>query len=454
VSDSKPHDDEEEVKEGPADAAGDESHGHSESAAEPPASDDDGDEDDDFDLDDLDAVGVDGVVASMRSDDDEVAAPRRRRSPWISLGVLAVAGYLLLTMYGDFRFWMQPSQPEDLGTAAEWIGDGEVPAGYDNRYVVLTGTPDVQNAAVLTTQGGGGEPGKYSYLRITEGDGSLFAAVPRSPNRERKLEFEGRYEGRIVTLGNDRAYAWLEQFYDANDVTRTIDSSPQALLTAIERRKTEGLNFDSSDGIVHLDGRDHVSLVVRRPEARVQLGVASFTAKQAAEVVASLGYPWAKIDSPSTFHQFVVRIPEGERASVLKTLEGGLTEEPNPADPREGVAVLPMSATFTVAARDLKAQGDVLSFPMGDNSASPGFDAVEGKLVERDLAGAPMQIPAAELSAVRLDKPIELDPNGYLIEVGQKPSDLMSIGLAWLVVLGIALANLVAIGVAYRSRSR
>jgi hypothetical protein len=312
----------------------------------------------------------------------------------------------------------------------------------------------VQNAAVLTTKGGPDGETKYSYLRITEGGGALFAAVPRSVNRERKLEFAGRYEGRIVTLGGDRAYPWLEQFYAANDVTRTIDASPEALVAALNDAGAESLSVESVDGPVVLAGRDRVSLVVRRPEARVQLGAMSFSESAAEGAVAELGYPWARIDGPNTFHQFVVRIPEDKRTEAYEALAAKLDGEPSAADPRQGVAVLPMSATYTVAARDLQAKGEILSFPMGDNTASPGFDVVEGRLAERELAGAPMQLPASEISAVRLDKPIQLDADGYLIEVGTRPSDLASIGLAWLVVLGIALANLVAIGVAYRSRRR
>jgi hypothetical protein len=63
-----------------------------------------------------------------------------------------------------------------------------------------------------------------------------------------------------------------------------------------------------------------------------------------------------------------------------------------------------------------------------------------------------MQVSTAEVTAVRVEKPIELDPSGYLIVVGQEPADRAWTGIAWLFVLGVALANVVALGVGARAR--
>lgn len=407
-----------------------------------------------LDLEDLDRLDGDGAFhATADGAEDDVVlekARRRPRSPLLSLFVIAFAAYLLATMWSDFRYWMRGSEPVDLGQASSFVKDGRVPSGYHDMFVVLEGTPDVQHAARMTTN-----EGFVGYLRVTEGGGQLFAAVPRGPDEQVTNNFEGRYTGRMRRLGSDRAFPWLEQFFDAERITRSIDTTAQDLVEALQRGGA-ALDIETAEGPIRLDPEDRVRLVVERPEARVQLGVTTFPDAAAAEArVAALGYPYVAAGAATTFHTFLVRIPMAERAAAHDRLAEGLDLPEATSDPKVGVSVLPMKGTFTVPASLLQLDGsDTLVFPYGDNTTAPGYQVEGERLVERGLdESETLRIAADELAAVRLEQPIRLDPDGYVILVGAAPSSARMLGILWLVALGIGLVNLASLLLWWRRRA-
>jgi hypothetical protein len=198
-------------------------------------------------------------------------------------------------------------------------------------------------------------------------------------------------------------------------------------------------------------------LVIQRVEARVQLGKTTFPDPSVAEArVAELGYPYAVVGGSETFHSFVVRIPEAERASAHARLVEGLDVPPATSDPKVGAAVLPMTGTFTVPASVLQLDPDerALVFPYGDNTTVPGYRVTDGKLAAVSLGEEDaMRIAIDELSAVRVEQPIRLDPDGYVILVGADPSSARTLGLLWLVALGIGLVNVASLLLWLRRRA-
>lgn len=86
------------------------------------------------DLDDLDALGIDGVVAQMTGGDgDEPRRSPRRRPVWVSAVVILACLYPLLSMWGDFRFWLRSGEPEPLGDAAALFEPGKPMPDLANR---------------------------------------------------------------------------------------------------------------------------------------------------------------------------------------------------------------------------------------------------------------------------------------------------------------------------------
>jgi len=404
-----------------------------------------------LDLSDLDREGVDGVVARLsRSDaasEAEDAAvlkkPRRPRSPVVSIIVVAFGVYLLGSMWGDFRYWLRSSTPLELGHASTLLQDGRTLDPYVDQYVALEGTPDVQHATRLSTK-----EQFVGYLRVTEGQGGLFAAVPRPKEQAITNNFEGRYVGRVRRVRDDRAYQWLTEFYSNERITITVDLDRDGVLAA--EAGAEAL--PTADGkTVKVGPRDELRLVFEGPDARVQLGKSSFSDAAAAErAVAALGYPFVALEPTGSFFRFVVRIPPAERSRAHQVLNTGLVADNT--DPKVGAFVLDLPTSFSAAPGSIAVDGDSLAFPYGSNTTSLGYDVKGDRLVERRPA-AQVRLPLAELTSVRLEQVVTVDPDGFVIAVGEDPSSQLQAGILWLLVLAIAGANAASLVLWWRRRA-
>lgn len=394
-----------------------------------------------LDMSDLDALGVEGVVARLRGEpgDDEVALPgraRRRRSPVVSVLVVAFGAYLLVTMFADFRYWLRSAEPVELGHASTLLQDGRTLDAYENQYVALEGTPDVQHAARLTTK-----ERFIGYLRVTEGEGGLFAAVPRPKDEPATNNFEGRYVGRLRRLREDRAYQWLAEFYANEQVTLGVDLDPAGVPAALG----SGSLPVAGGGSTTVGSLEQLRLVFAGPDARVQLGNRSFPDADAAErAVAELGYPYAVLEPTATFHRFVVRVPQTERARAQQALNAGLDGAEGSTDPKVGAFVLDLPANYGAPAGEVRVEGDSLTFPRGDNTTSPGYEVQDGRLVERARTER-LRLPVDQLTAVRLERVIEVDPDGFVVAVGETPGEVWMMGVLWLLALVITGANVASL---------
>jgi hypothetical protein len=368
------------------------------------------------------------------------SSPRRRRSPLIDVAVALFGGYLLVTMFGDVRYFLQGSTPTDLGDAAQLVESGKLGDGLREQYVTLRGTPDVQHAARAKL----GEK-TIGYLRVVEGGGSLFAAVPRSPDKPTGNQFEGQFTGRMRRLSDVRMYAWIEQYFDGERIVETHDLTKDQLLAALDAGK--------------LRAGDQISLSVDQPDARVQLGRNSFRNLAAAEAaVKALGVPYyAPAEQPSAaFYTFVARIAPDQRAAAQAALtaagEPASPEQADKPDPRVGALVVPFFTTYLVPAAELKREADKLGFPLGDDDTSPGYVLADGQLIPRPLQDGRLQIEPAQLRAAGRLQPVRVDPDGYIILVDERPMDQWPTLALWLVVLAVVGWNLASLAVWWRRR--
>lgn len=367
------------------------------------------------------------------------SSPRRRRSPLIDVAVALFGGYMLVTMFSDVRYFLQGSTPRDLGDAAALVESGNLNDGLREQYVTLRGTPDVQHAARARI----GEK-TVGYLRVVEGGGSLFAAIPRT-DKPTGNQFEGEFTGRLRRVADVRMFAWITQYFDGERIVETRDLTTDQLLAALDGNKFKP--------------DDQITLGVDQPDARIQLGRTSFPSKAAAEAaVQALGVPYftPAEQSSSAFYTFVARIPADQRAAAQATLTAAgqpasdaQTDKP---DPRIGALVVPFFTTYLVPAAELKHEGTTLHFPLGDDSTSPGYIVVDGQLAPRPLKDGRLQIEATQLRAVGRLQPVRVDPNGYIIQVGEHPYDQWPTLTLWLVVLAVVGWNLSSLAVWWRRR--
>lgn len=382
--------------------------------------------------------------------------PRRRRSPVIDVAVVALGGYLLYWMFGDVRYFLQGSEPRDLGDAAALV-EGGIPDDLDDTYVVLRGTPDVQHAARLRIEPrAGAEARTIGYLRLIEGGGGLFAAIPRTTEAAPQ-QFEGVFEGRMRRLADSPNFAAIEAYFNGERIVEERDATPAALLEALSGRQGGGLVVVDSDGQrLTLGERALVTLVVEQPDVQIQLGRRSFDSEAAAEAaVAALGFPYyaPPEQTNSRFYSFYVRMPAGERESAQAKLSVTAVIPPDakPADPSVGVAILPWITSYPVAASDITADAGKFSFVPGDN-ARPGFVEQDGKLVPRPLVDGRLVLDPAAVKVVRLERPVVVDPSGYVIEVGVRPRDRWLETAMWCLVLLVVGWNVASLVAGWRAR--
>lgn len=360
-------------------------------------------------------------------------APRRRRSPLIDVAVAMFGAYLLVTMFGDVRYFLRGSSPRDLGEAAALVEQG---LGDDLReqYVTLRGTPDVQHAARAKL----GEK-TIGYLRLIEGGGSLFAAVPRSGAASN--QFEGQFTGRMRRLADVRMFPWIQQYFDGEHIVETRDLTREQLLAALDAGT--------------LKPTDQLSLSIDQPDARLQLGRASFPSLAAAKAaVQALGVPhFTPPEQPSpAFYTFFARIPVDQRpaAQASLTAAGGPLPPSDKPDPRVGALIVPFFTAYLVTGDSLRRDGDSLSFPVGDTS--PGFLMQDGQLVPRPLTDGRVTVDTASLRDAGRLVPVKVDAGGYIILTDETPADQWPTFALWLVVLGVVGWNLTGLVQLWRRR--
>ena len=425
-----------------------------------------------LDLGDMEPFdGADPVADGDMEDFDARPGRASRRNPYVSAVVVVLSTLVMAWMWPDVRFFLRSRTPEDLGRVQDVFVDGEFTRNLDNRYVVIEGTPDVQHAAkVQTTEGASG------YLRLRAAGGSMFAQVPREEERAAD-RFAGRFEGRIRRLDRTANWEWVQQFFDGERIQQTLDLDTEDLVRAIGegRQQIQGLDEEGAPSAkISLQEGELLRVVVRTGEVRVQMGRSTWgSAAAARSALEALAVPFVRLDDEEAFapkddgdprakmrvplyRTFLVRVPGSLEAAnkLVANLNAGAGVEPDRPDPKIGAVALPHSSTYSVDPKTLAAQGDQLSFAYDDNVTSPGYDLVGGKLVERGLDEGRLSVRVADLSAVRVERQIQVDPSGYVVLVGQTPGQYAKwAGMFGLVGLVMVL-NLVAIWVRARRRKK
>ena len=291
---------------------------------------------DDDELDELDGEGFDQAVANARErvrgpDPDlgerpytqEEVGLRGRvgwgRSPIISVAVIIVGLFLLAATWSDFRYFLRSAQsePRDLGQVGDIFVDGEFTERFDDEWVVLEGQPDVQHAARMPAR-----DGWIGFMRLVEGDASLFVAIPRE-TQDATNEFPGRFEGRMRRLDDAPQWEKLQTFFNAEQIVDIVDLSPTSVLAAIESgSKSVEL---AEGGSAELAATDKLRLVVTQPAAIAQLGRKTWPNRADAEAaIAALGRPYLFLEKRDTVWAFAVDVGANASVDVFQDLTHAL----------------------------------------------------------------------------------------------------------------------------------
>ena len=413
--------------------------------SEPTAASDEPDREDALDLD----AGFDTGESEPELDQLDVPPRRARRSPLVAALVLAGGSYLLASMWSDFRHWLRSTDDvEDLGHARDMLRADEFVRDFDNAYVSFEATVDLQHAAKLTTG-----RGEARYLRVREGGTRLFVQIPQTPG-ERGDVVPERFSGRMHRHGDKSSFLWARKFFENEAIVQTVDVTVESVVAG-ERNDDGALVFDvaGEDHQVAVGHRDEVRFVVPATTAVVQLGKSTWpTVAEAEATITSLGVPFAKPQGSSNTHahQFVAAIRETERGAAQAQLQADKEVPANNADPKVGATVLSRTKTYGGTADQIEWTDAGWLVPLG--YAHPGYEVVGDSLVPREIEGNRIPLPREQVSAVRLERALELDPDGYLLIVDETPSSQRMMALLFLAVCGIMGANLASLALMVRRR--
>ncbi|KIG18286.1 hypothetical protein DB30_01395 [Enhygromyxa salina] len=449
-----------------ADGAGPENRPHTQ----------DDEDDDDDDLEALDGDGFDRVVAQARDQvgaqlDGELdpnlgerpytveeAGMRSKvgwgRSPIVSAVVVVVGMFLLAATWSDFRYFLRSlqSEPRDLGHVGDIYKDGQFTERLDNAWVVLEGDPDVQHAARMQSS-----EGWIGFMRLIEADASLFVAIPRA-TQNADNEFPGRFEGRMRRIDEVPQWEKLQTFFNAEELIDIVDLDPAATAAAVAAGSNKVAL--AAGGEVELGANDKLRVVVAQSAAMVQLGRTTWPTRESADqIIGVLGKPWAFVEKRDTVWVYAVELGSGAvepnvelYQELTRALNNG--EDLASADPMVGGLVLPRRATYLLEFKDLAASGAELSFTYGDNTAETGWqlDASGARLEPVALSDGRLTVPTASIVAVRIERPLSANPDGYLLMVDQHPKDVWPSAVMFGAVLGVVTLNGWALVAALRRR--
>jgi hypothetical protein len=423
-------------------------------------------------LDQLDGDGFDQAVAQARAAADgdpgderpfteEEAGLKTRfklgRSPIISAAVIVVGLFLLAATWSDFRYFLRAlqSEPRDLGRVSDIYQDGEFSERFDNQWVTLEGDPDVQHAARMQ-----GRDSWIGFMRLTEGDASMFVAVPRATEKATN-EYPGRFTGRMRRVSEVPQWERLETFFNAEEILDTLDLAPASFVSAVASGERE---IDTAaGGSVSLSADDQLRIIVRQSAAVVQLGRTTWPTRAAAdETMRAFGRPWTFVDKRDTVWVYAVEVGADAKVELFqdltKVLNGG--KDLLDPDPKVGGLVLPRRATYLANFSDLQAGGGdlqggggSLSFTYAGNTAEPGYRVQGDVLVPVELDGGRLSVPVAQLEAARLERSLVANPDGYLLMVEQEPIDVWPSAVMFFAVFGVVALNAWALYATLRRRT-
>jgi hypothetical protein len=364
------------------------------------------------------------------------------RSPIVSIAVIIIGTFLLAATWGDFRYFLRSVQsgPRDLGRVSDIYANGEFSERFDNEWVVLEGDPDVQHAARMQ-----GREGWIGFMRLIEADASLFVAVPRATEKATN-EFPGRFEGRMRRMSKVPQWERLQTFFNAEEISDTIDVVPSSVVAAVTAGSSEiEVVGGGSESVAPTD---KLRVIVSQSAAVVQLGRTTWPSREAAEeMMRGFGRPWAFVEKRDTVWVFAVEIGANAKVELFQELTRALNggEDLASADPKVGGLVLPRRATYVVDWGDLQAADGTLSFTYADNTAGTGYRVEGAKLVPVELERGRLSVAISAIEDVRVERPLRANPDGYLVMVDQRPTDVWPSAVMFFAVFGVVGLNVWAL---------
>ncbi|MFH2007128.1 MAG: hypothetical protein ABI333_11125 [bacterium] len=146
-----------------------------------------------------------------------MAPKRTARHPVLAGLVVAASLFGMVWLWDDFRYFLRPGKPQDLGLASQAVKAGKL---KDNAYVTLTGAPVTQSMATSRYQSMfGGASSRRLHWLIMADTGYRVVVRARRPLIVDKhkpgphIKLRGTFTGRLRRLDATRSAAGVRRFY-------------------------------------------------------------------------------------------------------------------------------------------------------------------------------------------------------------------------------------------------
>ena len=366
-------------------------------------------------------------------------AKRSGRHPLVSLAVIALSTYLLVSTRNEVAYYLSPASPQAF-ESPEALLEASSETRALNRFVSVEGAPDRKHAIVLESRFGG----QNSFYRLQQAQNRLYVMARRQRGRgERNVA--ASHQGRLVAFDKLRHSAQLRDYF-RKEITLSLDFDLSDLVRA--KQSAIPVLTDKRGQKVPLDDNPLLWINVALPnEWIVQFSKKVYGKRDDARArLVPLNVPFSDDGEDSPTHwRFVTLVNEATAKRLIQEL----------SDPSMHAGVIQRQVSLPVpwasldpTATELVIKTSDPKFPLFFARSSENPAKVIGK---RPVA--PFTVPAKGLRYVSVAVPFEVPQSAFVLVADQEPPDYWYYLALAVVLAGFIVFNLWALMSRFRTRS-
>jgi hypothetical protein len=357
----------------------------------------------------------DGLAVPAGQDEFAGIRSSSRRHPVIALATAALACFLVFQIKDDVRYALSPSVVQELGDARA-IGTAKLESLPLNRTVRLAGHADRESAVVLDTQGAWNF---MQFFRLLGTNNRIFVRRAADP-LPAELAAHDVFVGRLMRFSDLSFQAAIRRYF-AGHVSATHFFAPAVVRTALAEssggsRTITDLLGDrvplavNDELVIDVDRPDQIRVAFPRERFADQAAARAAVEQQGGQVIEA---PGEALDPKSL--ELVVTFPPDRRDQALQAL----------GEMDRRLRIRPAHATHKARVADLTAIADAI--------------------VAKTAGAEPQTFAIDQIQGIGTVAPVQIPDDALILFEGERPSEHVKTLIIAVLLLGFALANLLAL---------
>jgi hypothetical protein len=357
----------------------------------------------------------DGLAVPAGQDEFAGIRSSSRRHPVIALATAALACFLVFQIKDDVRYALSPSVVQELGDARA-IGTAKLESLPLNRTVRLAGHADRESAVVLDTQGAWNF---MQFFRLLGTNNRIFVRRAADP-LPAELAAHDVFVGRLMRFSDLSFQAAIRRYF-AGHVSATHFFAPAVVRTALAEssggsRTITDLLGDrvplavNDELVIDVDRPDQIRVAFPRERFADQAAARAAVEQQGGQVIEA---PGEALDPKSL--ELVVTFPPDRRDQALQAL----------GEMDRRLRIRPAHATHKARVADLTAIADAI--------------------VAKTAGAEPQTFAIDQIQGIGTVAPVQIPDDALILFEGERPSEHVKTLIIAVLLLGFALANVLAL---------